>query len=384
MSHHGSHHHHHHKRYFLAVDGFRLLASMNIVLFHLQGIGGLWDMREKPLWLFHILKGPAFHASVFFLLGGFIFTIKFAEKATNFSTWEFLKKRFSELYPLHLGTTLTMAALKIVYCLHHGGLDLPKLGASVFMHLSLLWSLFPFGTYALNRPSWALSAFFLCYLLFGVVLRQVVRIKRKRFCVIFSLLCMMPILGWTLLYGALGMPADLYPFFHTFGLVRFFEFLIGMLLARFFQLSSVSEKHTVREAVLNDLLIAAAGGLVIFSLWFRTADNGFFTYFSYHVLMIPLYFIILYGLAVERGVISRLLSFSFVRKTGRSSFYPYLIHIPLISVFTFILEHYFHYNTFLHHPVNIVVFMIVLYGGGYLYVNRIRKRKPSGPHPVKG
>ena len=370
------------KRYFLAVDGLRILASINIVLFHLQGLGGLYDLNGEPSWLFRIIKGPAFHASIFFLLGGFIFTVKFAEKAATFNNWAFLKKRFSELYPFHLVTTLMMVALKLVHHLPTGNIDIPKLIFSIFMHLSLLWSFCPFGSYPLNRPSWALSAFFLCYLLFGLSLKLVMKIRRKRTCMLCAAGCLLPLLLWGLLYGALGMPGTLYSFFHTFAPVRFFEFLLGMVLARFFLITELSPGRSFLAGLRNDLMILAAVGAVYCTLVYRAGSTGLAVYLSYHFLMIPLYFVILYGLAVERGFISRLLSLPIIRKTGRSSFYPYLIHIPLISTIAYICEHGFGYYRFLHRPVNIVVFLLLLYSGAYVYVNHLRKRKPSGPESV--
>ena len=368
-----------HKRYFLAVDGLRLLASINIVLFHLQGIGGMYDLHEKPVWLFRILKGPAFHASIFFMLGGFIFTIKFGEKAATFNNLAFVKKRFSELYPLHLITTLVMATLKVIHQLPAGTLNIPKLLYSLFLHLSFLWAFIPFNSFALNRPSWALSAMFLCYLLFGPALKLVMRLHKKRMCMALALGCLLPVLLWSLLYGALGTPGHLYPFFHIFAPIRFFEFAGGMVLARFFQLSVRDEHPTPAAHGGNDLMIAGAMFLIFKNLDLQRSANGLTVFLSYHFLMLPLYFVILYGLATERGIIARLLSLSAVRKTGRSSFYPYLIHIPLVSVITYICEHGFSYYSILHHPLNIAVFTVALYTGAYFYVNHIRKRKPSGP-----
>ena len=372
------------KRYFLAVDGLRLLASINIVLFHLQGIGGLYDLHEKPRWLFVFLKGPAFHASIFFMLGGFIFTIKFARQASEFRTWPFLKKRFGELYPLHLITTIAMAALKVIHYLPSGNLDIPKLLVSLFMHLSLLWSFLPCGTFALNRPSWALSAFFLCYLLFGKTLRLVMKLNRKRTCMLSALLCLVPLILWNLLFATLGTPGRLYQFFHIFAPFRFFEFAAGMVLARFFQLSERPVQPYLCAGLRNDLMLLGTGLLVFFTASLQKSTNGVLVYLSYHLFMLPLFFIILYGLATEQGLIARLLSFPVVRKTGRSSFYPYLIHIPLISVITYTCEHCFSYYKFLHRPYFIILFMILLYSGAYFYANHIRRRKPSGPESVHG
>lgn len=363
------------RRYFLAVDGFRLLASVNIVLFHLQGIGGLWDLREKPEWLFLLIKGPALHASIFFLLGGFIFTIKFAGESATFDTWHFVKKRFAELFPLHCGTTIIMAALYTADGVMQGTFDLPRLIFSLCMHLSLVWSVIPFGSLPLNRPSWALSAFFLCYLLFGVALRWIMKVQSKKQCIGYAAGCLVPLAVWAMLFKSIGMPESLYHFFHTFAPVRFFEFLLGMLLARFFLLSEAPKHASWKAAAGNDVMIIAAGVAIFKMLQFPNDFNQFSIYFNYHVTIIPLYFVILWGLAREQGLLPRLLALPIIRKSGRSSFYPYLIHIPLISIITFISERFFSHHYFLHRPFNVVIVVLLLYGGAYLYVNHVRVKK---------
>jgi peptidoglycan/LPS O-acetylase OafA/YrhL len=126
-------------------------------------------------------------------------------------------------------------------------------------------------------------------------------------------------------------------------------------------------------------MIAASMMIIFLILKFTNNTNGFRIYFNYHVTFVPLYFIILYGLATERGIISQVLTLPLFRKTGRSSFYPYLIHIPLISIITYSMERCFSYNEFLHRPLNVLVFILSLYTGAYLYVNHLRARKPSGP-----
>lgn len=363
-------------RYFRSIDGLRLLASINIVLLHLEGIGGLNDLNGAPAWLFRIIKGPAFHASLFFMLGGFIFTIKFAKHATEFKTVPFLRKRFSELFPLHAITTLIMVALFAIKHASPGSLDVVKLIYSGFIHLSLLYSFFPFSSYTLNTPSWALSAFFLCYLLFGIVLKYVVQLRNRKILLFLAFLsCTIP-LSWGLLYGALGTPQHLYHFFHIFAPIRFFEFLTGMLMAHFFLLSS-TDKKTFYSSILNDALTIVSLLMIYFLLHFRSKQHPLSTYLAYHAYVLPFYILLLYIVASEQGIIARILGLSFIRNIGKSSFYPYLLHIPLISLITYICERCFGYYKFLHRPLNIFLFIFLLYAGSALYVGKFRKkRKP--------
>ncbi len=362
-------------KYFRSIDGLRLLASINIVLLHLEVMGGLNDLNGAPAWLFKLIKGPAFHASIFFLLGGFIFTIKFAPHSQDFKPLPFLRKRFSELFPLHAITTLMMVIIFTIHSSVNENLDLTKLIYSALLHLSLLYSFFPFFSYTLNTPSWALSAFFLCYLLFTPALKFVASIKSKKLLLLFSFLCCLPPLLWGLLYGALGTPENLYHFFHIFAPVRFFEFLTGMLLARFYQLSY--KPRSIYTFLLSDLLSIISLVSIYQLLSLHTTETSLNSYLAYHVYVLPFYFILLYVVANEQGIISAILGLSFIRNIGKSSFYPYLLHLPLISLITYICETFLGYKRFLHSPLNVTIFMVLLYLLSAVYVNKFRKkRKP--------
>jgi len=364
------------KRYFNAIDGLRLLASVNVVLFHLEAAGGFNDLGGSPGWLFRIIKGPAFHASLFFILGGFIFAVKFAPKVAEFSARAFLKKRLRELYPLHLITTLVMVAL---YVVKRWGTDevinAPKLIFSSFMHLSFLWSLCPFGSMNLNTPSWALSAMFLCYLLFGPLLKRSLGLKSRLAVMGWMALFFIPLAAWWLLFAAIGSPDAMYQFFHGFAPVRFFEFGLGALLARFFALRDENKRPPLFIAVRCDLAVLLLCGLVFVNLSSAVRATPALERLSYHVFMIPVYLTAIYTMSIEKGLFARIMAHNVVQKLGRTSFYPYLAHIPLISVITIFCERVLNYKKFLHSPINIVIFTVLLYGISYIYVYAFRNKR---------
>ena len=366
-------------RYFTAIDGMRLLASVNVVLFHIEYMGGLNDMGGGPGWLFRLIKGPAFHASLFFILGGFIFTTKFAANAAegSFKPWAFVKKRFFELYPLHLITTLTMAAMYVIRRWGTDTMDIPKLIYSTLTHLSFLWSFCPIGTISLNTPSWALSAFFLCYILFGPVLKWSLNLKSRGAVLLWMAIFLVPIAAWGCLFTSIGLPAGYYQFFHGFAPVRFFEFGLGVLLARLLAIQGDAERprHKIFTAALCDALILITLYLIYFNLGPHIRITPEIRWFSYHVFVIPLYLVIIHAVSMEKGVFARILSLRFVQRMGRTSFYPYLLHIPLITVTTTFCERVLGYSKFLHSPLNIIVFMILLYGASYAYVYAVRNKR---------
>jgi len=364
------------KQYFGSIDGLRLLASVNIVLFHLVRMGGLHNLHAHPVWLFRILKGPAFHASLFFILAGFIYTVKYASMAPTFSTKVLLRGRLRDLYPLHALTAAAMIPFVVMPCVSAACVNLPRLFYSSAIHLSMLWSVVPFGTFKLNTPSWALSAFFLCYVLFGPVLRRIVCIRSRRAIVALMAGCIVPSLLWSIVYGWVGRQ-DLYTFFHVFGPVRSFEFVLGMLLARLYCLNNEKPRKVKVQDIpfMNDVIIAATLVLVYLTLVWRAGSSPVVRWMLYHAALLPLYGVLLYRLARGNGLFARLFALKIVRQLGKCGFYPYLVHVPLISWICWLFQHGFGYRKFLHSPGNVCVFMIVLYGGSYLYWLGARKRR---------
>jgi peptidoglycan/LPS O-acetylase OafA/YrhL len=338
-------------------------------------MGAFNDMGGSPDWFFKIIKGPAFHATFFFLLGGFIFTTKFFPELDHFKLKPFLFKRFKELYPLHLVTTLLMAALYIVRSIPAGSVNIPRLGLSVFLHLTFLWPFFPFQTEALNRPSWALADFFLCYLLFGIMLKLVKKLHTRQQILIFTAILFLPSILWGWLFAASGGQDSLYQFFHSFPLLHLAEFFMGMLLARFFML--IKENNSSNKLItgfLSDMCMLILFFLIYKTLGIQQAISWTSSFIIYHSVLPLLFLCIVFLVASENGIISRLFSMKFVRDMGRCSFYPYLLHIPYFAWITFIAEVYFNNNKLLHKPLNVWIFIIILYIGSYFYGNKFKKK----------
>lgn len=368
------------KRYFPSIDGLRLLAAVNIIFFHYEVSGGFNNLSGNPAWFFRVVKGPALHASLFFILAGFIYTIKYAAHAHEFSIKRFIKSRLRDLYPLHFITTISMLPFIFFALSETDTLPIKKVVISLFMHLSLLWSLFPLHTYSLNTPSWALSAFFYCYLLFIPSLKIINKIEKKRMVIWSMVLCLTVIFLWALVYALTGFKKDLYMFFHIFAPIRFFEFALGMLLARLFQIRipiNIEGDNFSNKPFVNDLYIIITGVLIFVVLLIRSYKIVMLTWLSYHLFLPICFCILMYRFARGNGMFASFFAKPLIRRLGKSSFYPYLLHIPFMSWLCWICLHGFNYKTFIHSPVNVFVVVIVLYGLSLAYVSFLRKRKPA-------
>jgi peptidoglycan/LPS O-acetylase OafA/YrhL len=153
-----------------------------------------------------------------------------------------------------------------------------------------------------------------------------------------------------------------------------------MLLARLYLLQAESPrfKPDAVPALVIDLVVGGVLCLLFWNVRTRWSMSPAQIWFSYHVLLLPLYLLLVYGMALGRGVFARLMRLRLVRALGRSSFYPYLLHIPLISWISWICERYFGYRHFLHEPLNLVLFILMLYVISSVYLrNFAKKRKAS-------
>ena len=351
--------------YFASIDGIRLIASVNVVLFHLVRTGALDDLHGAPGWLFALIKGPAFHASLFFILGGFIYGAKYAGRESSFNPGAFFAKRLKALYPLH---AITLAIMVIICFVNAPSIDYARLARSIALHASGAWALWPQSTYTLNTPSWALSAFFLCYALFGPCLR-LTALMTSRFRLVLAMALMLGVIAsWSGLYAAIG-DESLYQQFHVFAPVRVCEFIIGILLARFYLI------HPARSAVpplVNDAIVLGLCAAIYCNVrWMHAASPGW-VFFRYHTVMLPLYALLVYRMVRADGVIAAFFGFAPVRIVGMCSFYPYLIHIPLASLVELAAKRIFHVDGLFHKPLPLVIFMVVLYIGSALLWQKFR------------
>lgn len=314
--------------YFPALDGLRLVASLNIVLLHLNASWCLMTFSTVPI-IGKIITGPMFSATLFFVLGGFIYFHLLSNKFSTLYTPRFLWSRLKKLYPLHAFATFLMV---YVIWAKDNVKDWYTLIASALSHLSLTWSFTPELFHSLNEPSWALTAFFIAYATMAWVGRFFNRIQSKRIMVTVMACLFTPTLLALFFWTQLDLFPEFKRIFHVSPTLRIFEFYFGMGLARLFQL----KKPSIQSPWLRDGSIV----LSIIISWFlvSTLKNivDVPTYLIQKVYSVVFYGWLIWHLARNQGLIGKLFSMPIVQFLGKGSFYPYLLHIPLIGVFILI------------------------------------------------
>lgn len=366
--------------YFPAIDGLRLLASINIVLLHLSSSSAL-EYTKNWTWISPIINAPAFAAGIFFVLAGFLFSSKFSDPDRRIPLIPFIFSRISKLYRLHFLMTILMFGVlvfkmssisfawnAIPEIISDGLSNMVHPFRSLFLHLTLLWSIVPDLGMKLNEPSWALTSFFLCYAITPFAAKFLFNLSSKKLWILFGVV-FVPGIIWGLIYGFSGdlWFADFaakYRFFHMFAPVRIFEYLFGMILFRLYQTGAFS---FLKKKYASGLFQAILLTLLYASLFFLNTSSSAWNYINHHSLPILIYGLLIISLTSGKGLLAYFFCIKPIRAIGRASFYPYLIHLPLISIAWGLCN--------LNTPKNTILFLIFIYAISTFYMEFKKRRK---------
>jgi peptidoglycan/LPS O-acetylase OafA/YrhL len=167
-----------------ALSGLRIVAAVWVVLFHFRP----WLEVSAPGFrsaLAPVIDCGAQGVDLFFMLSGFVLTWTYLDRmGESFSirsTLHFLWLRLARVWPVYL-VTLHLAAAWIIFTLYVGHVPskaVDQLNAVSYVRQVLLvqlWFQPYFDGSSWDGPAWSISAEWLAYLLFGVLVLVIFRI----------------------------------------------------------------------------------------------------------------------------------------------------------------------------------------------------------------
>jgi peptidoglycan/LPS O-acetylase OafA/YrhL len=314
-----------------SLTSFRFIAALMVFLFHV-GIFSQYQLGAAGV-------------SFFFVLSGFILTFNYHLKFSKLDRQK-LKKfyiaRFAKIYPVHVLTFLLSAPMVIMF-FKPASLYFIKLAFMSGVNLLLVHSFFPSpGTYFnFNGVSWTLSVEAFFYLTFPFLLWTLLKIDMKKH--IGKLLIFISAVWGILLVlnQSLGEQYSIYVWMlHIFPVARLFEFSLGIILGLIFV--SRENNHYLKDSVFSILELLCVGlciGMVLYS-------SNFSIGIVRSVYYIPLWCVLIYTFAFQKGIVSKILSYKLLVYLGEISFSFYMIHQIVIRYFDFL---------HLPHPLNIII-----------------------------
>lgn len=308
-----------------ALSGLRIVAAVWVVLFHFRP----WLEVSAPGFrsaLAPVINCGAQGVDLFFILSGFVLTWNYLDRmGESFSmkaTLHFLWLRLARVWPVYV-VTLHLALAWIIFTLYVGHLPSPvadQLSAVSYARQVLLvqlWFQPFFDGSSWDGPAWSISAEWLAYLLFGVVVLAIFRIARATRVRGLLWLAVAACLPPTLLLLATGH-------FYTpwSWLPRIvMQFTAGALACAAVRKMQLSEAGQRRAGYLSVVLCAGIIGILYFLDAYpvaKVSDSSGLV----DVLFVPL----VASLAVGIGSLPRLLSTRIMVYGGYISFSLYMVH----------------------------------------------------------
>ncbi len=358
------------------LTSIRFFAAMHIFLFHMLGVLALrspgtdpGSSEANPEWqqiLYRFFGHGYCSTSLFFLLSGFILTYLYVgpdgrQTVSNRSFWV---ARLARIYPLHLLAMLVVAPFAYLMLIaptmpafmKPSFLGTP-LSPEAFMAISgvfcatLTQAWIPDMALSWNFTTWALSVVVFFYLVFPPLVKGVARLNRRGMWVALILAPVISLIPSMILLAHSGpapktpedwarMPRLWSEVVMRNPLLWLPHFFMGMLLARLFNITRYDgawRKGPGRWPVsLGD-----GAALVCLTLFFLKDDQIAQLLFLgdrsphpliRHGLLAPLYLVMMYDLAVGRGLLARLLSGRVLHRLGEASFAIFILQGPMMAL----------------------------------------------------
>jgi len=308
-----------------ALTGLRIFAALWVVLFHFRPLlheaAPAFASAVAPL-----LNAGAQGVDLFFILSGFVLTWNYLD--TMGQSWSlrgtvrFLWLRLARVWPVYL-VTLHLAALWVVFTFYVG--HIPTEDTSAFNAVSYIRQLFMvqlwfqpfFDGSSWDGPAWSISAEWLAYLLFGVLIMVIFRlaqVTRARGLMLLALAASLPPVLLLLISGHFYTPWSWLPRI-------LMQFTAGALACAAVRRLRPSHQTRVLAGVAAAAIVAASVSL-LYVLDAHPLHDVIDSGGVVDLLFMPL----VVALAIGVGTLPRLLATRAIVYGGQISFCLYMLH----------------------------------------------------------
>ena len=321
-----------------ALTSLRFLAATVVVIHHSVGSFGIGPGVHKYI----PVGGVA--VSFFFLLSGFILTYVYGSLDGRKAVGHFMLARIGRIWPLHIATLLLVVLLfsSDSWIPGKGGPHSIIAATNVLMAHAWIpkWNYF----FSFNWLSWSISTEFGFYLCFPLLIYAWKRTWHLKLLFTFSIL-----VGLFICCNYYQLPAGAKGGIGYFGLVhinplgRLFEFTFGMAVALIY--GNCSKRYqpgiiigSVLELICLGMVVLTFSAVPFLSGISKSIGPAALHWAETGGFYCPVFGLLILSMALQKGLISRLLSWKPFVVSGEISFAVYLLHQILIRVYRLRIE----------------------------------------------
>lgn len=343
------------KRKLNALAGFKFLAMLCIVWWHLSFVG---------------LPGTDLGARMcefLFVASGFLIAYNYFYKDVDDSrktSIAYVLKKITHIWPLHILTMLAVLAIDFKVYLQ----DWKFAGVNLIINSSLMQSWFNNQKvfWGFNTVSWFISSLLFCYFLAPFFLKFTKKIKTSSILFVMVFIVRLSLEFLTVKNTRL----EIYLNIHIFPIVRCLEFFMGMLIVPVFmfllqKVNKLKNKHkNICFVVFSALEIFS---VIIVSLLLIKSHNEWLR--AWYVLLFCGFVFIL---AFDEGVFAKIFSLKIFQMIFALQFEIYLFQIVVNKYFNKIMYKWFpKLQNFLN--LYVLIIFIVLFTVSWLYHKYLNK-----------
>jgi peptidoglycan/LPS O-acetylase OafA/YrhL len=301
---------------FPALTGLRFVLALWVVLHHLTGRGAMLEPLAQmlPLPVDRIVRAGYLAVGSFFVLSGFVLTRSYGAKRWNLrNLGRYGMGRFARIYPVYALSLILIAPFMLTT-------RLPGKAALIADYGLLLQGWTGILPVNWNTPAWSLSCEVFFYLCFPVAIVLAPRTGWLKVLAYGMLACFL-----TAICRAAGVPEVWKPILH------FSDFAMGIAAARAYELSGPFRR---RLAGRGHWLYLPAIGISAAVIAYPELLRGLM---ELNAPLRPLNALMLIGFATGGGFAARALSSRTAILLGQASYSVYILHIPLLWWYGWVL-----------------------------------------------
>jgi len=327
-----------------ALTGVRFFLALWVVLFHQASPEGYLSgvLSKLPVVVFCLFRTGYCAVGVFFVLSGFILSYNYALD----HTWSlpqlvrFGIARLARIYPVYcVGLLLVVPEVGYALMGRFSSERVVEQTGLAVLNFTLLQAWIPRVALSWNPPGWSLSdeaLFYCCFPFISVALWKLSGFRNLLIAgtLAWAAALIAPLLAVVIgLKGFSDVPATsvagytdvFWPYLVKFNpLLHLPDFCMGIVLGRAFhgllrQRSRLLGRgyYLYLPGVLMEIFLIAHSN----SLPYPLVHNG---------LLLPVHALVILGLALDGGILARLLSGRWLVFLGNASYSLYIIHLPIL------------------------------------------------------
>jgi peptidoglycan/LPS O-acetylase OafA/YrhL len=328
--------------YFSALTGLRAVVAAQVFFYHVTNSLPTEQLPFFAKWAMRLLQHGDTGVSVFFVLSGFLIAVRYAHSVELTPQWwrGYVQNRLARVYPIYFLLTALAFLVMLVKPSYNwyqwpASFDASDKLVALFANLTLTRGFFSDFLFLGVPTAWSLTVEESFYLSAPFLLLGLKRSKHRFYLYPALLLVIgfLLVLFCTQFFPHYGLMASMgYMLKFTF-FGRCVEFIVGIGLAFCLMRLASNRPILLRNATLlgGTSLISL---LLLTSILEHTSYKAIAFYVTQFVLPFPIA-TLLWGLAMERTWLQRLLSTKAFDLLGKSSYIFYLIHLGIIdTIFT--------------------------------------------------